>query len=317
MMLPGSSNATSWPFYCWLSILFVTHINCLCSWMPVSHAGCQSSTRHQEHHENIPQSDGTTADTESPFHLIDVDLDALRLNLAESPALTIDNELLPNDDQAPRSIVQNVIQHELEASRQVDEIGARIKNLLELQKERRRQQIERMLQQDSSVSAKTSEQPPSDKTESSDTRTAAEAPEAGNEDVTVPEPVNPLDDIETTRILSEPPDQHALADSLYYSGESGLALSLYQNALQASSTETADKVWIQFQIACCFRRLQRYDEAATLLRQIVEGPESDPVVNHAKWWLDNIERKRQLADSITTLEQYIKRKTGNDNEQRP
>ncbi|MCP4464509.1 MAG: hypothetical protein GY819_17070, partial [Planctomycetaceae bacterium] len=157
-----------------------------------------------------------------------IDLDALRKNLSEYPDLQV--ELNASDQSlqqieelpTPRDITQDALTEELEASRQIDQIGSRIRKLMELQKAAR-------------LKAPSSNDPtPANITP---------PPETGNNSVTPTNPTpntadanttSPLGGIETTRILDTPPDQIALADSLFYTGEIDLAINLYQKVLQAT-----------------------------------------------------------------------------------
>ncbi len=238
-----------------------------------------------------------------------IDLDALRKNLSEYPDLQV--ELNASDQSlqqieelpTPRDITQDALTEELEASRQIDQIGSRIRKLMELQKAARL------------------------KAPSSNNPTPANItppPETGNNPVTPTNPTSntadanttsPLGGIETTRILDTPPDQIALADSLFYTGEIDLAINLYQKVLQATPLGGEDHVWIRYQIASCYRRMNKFDEASKILRQIAEGSDTNPIVVNARWWLDTIERKRKLVNSIAVLEQFIKRKSNEINDE--
>ncbi|MCP4081244.1 MAG: tetratricopeptide repeat protein, partial [Planctomycetaceae bacterium] len=98
-------------------------------------------------------------------------------------------------------------------------------------------------------------------------------------------------------------------------GEIDLAINLYQKVLQATPLGGEDHVWIRYQIASCYRRMNKFDEASKILRQIAEGSDTNPIVVNARWWLDTIERKRKLVNSIAVLEQFIKRKSNEINDE--
>ncbi len=237
-----------------------------------------------------------------------IDLDALRQNLSEYPDLQVKlnppNQGVQRVEELPlpQEASQDALTEELEASRQIDEIGSRIRKLMELQKA-------------SKLKAPASANPDSDGTN------AATSTEPGNLSETTPttnpaadtNTKSPLDNMQTTRILDTPPDQIALADSLFYTGEIDLAINLYQKVLQATAPGSEDQVWIHYQIASCYRRMNKFDQASKILRKIAEGSDTNPIVVNARWWLDTIERKRKLVNSIDTLEQFIKRKSNEIN----
>lgn len=258
--------------------------------------------------ENLPpqetSADPVTPQTNTP-PISKIDLDALRQNLSEYPDLQV--ELNSSDKglqqieelPTPRDITQDALTEELEASRQIEKIGSRIRKLMELQKAAK-------------LKAPSSNNP--------NPANTTPPPEPGNDSVANPTPnpadansKSPLGGIETTRILETPPDQIALADSLFYTGEIDLAINLYQKVLQATPLGGEDHVWIRYQIASCYRRMNKFDEASKILRQIAEGPDTNPIVVNARWWLDTIERKRKLVNSIAVLEQFIKRKSNEIN----
>lgn len=256
------------------------------------HAQAQETAGNQESESRLPM-------TEPPVPpALDIDLGALRKNLQNSPELNVDTSQPGSGDPPleelpiPIPVQQDVLAEELEASRQINEIGSRIRKLMELQKNL------------PVPTPSNSQAPPND--------SVADVPEGPEVNQTTDEfmTIDPsIRDMETTRILDTPPDQIALADSLFYTGEIDLALNIYQKALKATPEASENHTWIRFQIAACYRRMENFDDASKILRKIAEGSDNDPIVINARWWLDTIERKRKLLESIAILDQFIQRKS--------
>lgn len=286
------------PVFTWIGVRIACFL--ILQWGTISLTHGQSTEPVKKQELEPPTSTVQQPDPPS----LDIDLGALRKNLQDYPELVVDSER-PNVNNPPIDELpiptpseQDVLAEELEASRQINEIGSRIRKLMELQK---------------SLPVPT-------------TNESKSAP--GNPVVSVPEPtaanqdtdefiaIDPsIRNIETTRILDTPPDQIALADNLFYTGEIDLALNIYQKALQATPESSENHTWIRFQIAACYRRMEKFDDASKILRKIAEGSDSDPIVVNARWWLDTIERKRKLLESIAILDQFIQRKSDELNDE--
>lgn len=271
----------------------------LLQWGIISNAPGQS---HSAEKQDIHSARSTITESTSPS--LDLDLGALRKNVQKYPVLVIETEETRKAAQTleerpvPLPVAQDVLAEELEAARQINEIGSRIRKLMELQRN--------------------SPVPTTHQSDAPPVTPAVNLSEPDgvnyeNDDATKITPT--LSHIQTTRILDTPPDKIALADSLFYTGELDLALNIYQRSLQVVPDSREDHVWIRFQIASCYRRMQKFDDAKKILRTIAEGSDKDPIVINARWWLDTIERKRKLLDSIAILDQFIQKKSDELNDE--
>jgi hypothetical protein len=110
-------------------------------------------------------------------------------------------------------------------------------------------------------------------------------------------------------IVDGPVDRLALADSLFASGQIDLALQTYQQ-VDPTALTGEDRLWIEFQLASCHRRLQDYPEAERRYRQIAGHQNGGLFATQSRWWLDAMTSRRTLeadlkrvAQSLQTLEQ--------------
>lgn len=111
--------------------------------------------------------------------------------------------------------------------------------------------------------------------------------------------------VKTKQILARPVDQLNLADSLFQSTETQLALDIYTKLLSMEENHS-DKLWIKFQIAACLRRMGKYDEARSHLRQITDSDSAEFPVPLARWWLEQLDAREKLVKSSQQLDVLIK-----------
>jgi len=114
-----------------------------------------------------------------------------------------------------------------------------------------------------------------------------------------------ISDMDAQQILARPVDQLALADSLYRSQDFEFAHDLYVKLLESPSM-TAHRLWIEYQLAACLRQLNRPQDAAAHLRNIVGSDEEHELVAFAKWWLEQLENRQTLEHGHQQLELLIK-----------
>jgi tetratricopeptide (TPR) repeat protein len=99
-------------------------------------------------------------------------------------------------------------------------------------------------------------------------------------------------------------NQLALADNVFAVGDVAVARQLYAELL-TRTTDAEETLWIKFQLAACYRRLQNFDEAERLLREITNaGGERFPVPQ-ARWWLSMIERRLKTEHAIQSIQTQI------------
>lgn len=108
-------------------------------------------------------------------------------------------------------------------------------------------------------------------------------------------------------ITDSPVDRLGLANALFALGQIESALDIYQR-LPLESVPVPERSWVQYQIACCFRKLGNRQEAESRFRQLVATQDAGIWGTYSRWWLDLIRKDaetRQLIQSLrTTLDEY-------------
>lgn len=104
--------------------------------------------------------------------------------------------------------------------------------------------------------------------------------------------------------IDGPIDRMGLADNLYQIGELVLALEMYEQISTVDISRT-EKYWIQYQTACCLRKLGRPAEAQKVYRQLAETSEAGWLRELSVWWLDRMTERIALEADIQNLQQFI------------
>lgn len=111
-----------------------------------------------------------------------------------------------------------------------------------------------------------------------------------------PHPENPS--AETTTIQGTI-DHLGLANNLFALGQFDLALDVYQQA-DASTLTPQQQFWVEYQQACCLRRLGRSAEASNRYRRLADKPEAGSLSELSQWWVTTLEKKRQLEKKLAS-----------------
>ena len=101
--------------------------------------------------------------------------------------------------------------------------------------------------------------------------------------------------IEALSMVDGPVDQLAFANNLYGTGETGLALEIYQK-LNKSKLVPDQVVWVEYQMANCHRLLGDKQAAERGYRIVTSRDKSSWVGSNARWWLEVADRTRRLKD---------------------
>jgi hypothetical protein len=103
----------------------------------------------------------------------------------------------------------------------------------------------------------------------------------------------------------------ALADSLFATGQSDLALQAY-SSIELSKLAAVDRYWIEYQIANCHRRLGDRTEAEQRYRKLAGLVDGGWCAAHARWWLDALATRTtlerdlgQIRLSLQTIEEQL------------
>jgi tetratricopeptide (TPR) repeat protein len=117
---------------------------------------------------------------------------------------------------------------------------------------------------------------------------ASKAPKYVGETV-VPSAVDPLE----------------LANSLFQTGNYDLALKTYL-AVADKLDKPQDVIWTDYFIASCQRILGDLPAAEKGYRTLVESRRPTRPVEAARWWLDNVERRKSIAATLDELDASLK-----------
>ena len=103
-------------------------------------------------------------------------------------------------------------------------------------------------------------------------------------------------------------DRLSLANNLFAVGNMELAAQIYTELLNAGA-DPYDKVWIQYQLASCHRRLGDAKQAEKLYRMVAGSKDGPYWAARARWWLANlkkssryVERQNRLSVALDELE---------------
>jgi hypothetical protein len=105
-------------------------------------------------------------------------------------------------------------------------------------------------------------------------------------------------------IVQGPVDRLALADSLFAGGQVDLALQAYEE-VDSSTLSGEDGLWIQYQLASCYRRLLDYPEAEKRYRHVAARPDGGMYATQARWWLDAMTARRSLEADLHRVTQSL------------
>jgi hypothetical protein len=89
---------------------------------------------------------------------------------------------------------------------------------------------------------------------------------------------------------------------LFASGKVNLALEIYGKVLLDATTDE-DRVWVQYQIACCHRQLGNIPEAEKIYRMLANSEQNKYWAANARWWLKTLgssQRVQQRQAQVTT-----------------
>jgi tetratricopeptide (TPR) repeat protein len=111
---------------------------------------------------------------------------------------------------------------------------------------------------------------------------------------------SPLEELEIT---TSPLNSLELANSLFITGRYSQALKGYQALLSSESTPLApvDRDWLQCLTANCHRILGQIPQAERLYREVVTSKQNSYPVDHSKWYLDHLTRRKQLQAQMQVI----------------
>jgi hypothetical protein len=105
-------------------------------------------------------------------------------------------------------------------------------------------------------------------------------------------------------IVDGPIDRLALADSLFAGGQIDLALQTYQE-VDSTALTGEERLWIEFQLASCHRRLRDFPEAERRYRQLAGQMDGGLYAAQSRWWLDAMTTRRALEADLQRVSQSL------------
>ncbi len=99
--------------------------------------------------------------------------------------------------------------------------------------------------------------------------------------------------VQAYAVVDGPVDRLGLANNLYATGEHELALEIYQKMVRDKG-DSFDSLWVQYQIANCFRQLGNRAESERMLRIIIGQKKDSWITRSARWWLETNETSAEL-----------------------
>jgi hypothetical protein len=101
-----------------------------------------------------------------------------------------------------------------------------------------------------------------------------------------------------------PVNMFEMGNSLYQTGAIQTALDAYVQVDRAEMT-ASEHVWLDFMIASCQRRLENWDEAIVLYREVANQQEVPNLTKPAQRWLKQLDRLNQAKSTVTQMESEI------------
>lgn len=118
-----------------------------------------------------------------------------------------------------------------------------------------------------------------------------------------PEKTTPRKPIPAT-VTTQPVDRLGLANNLFGTGDYELAFETY-GKIKPAELQPRDKVWVEYQIACCHRKLGNIAEAEKQYRIVAAQPQANFLSQSARWWLDALKNRKQLKAGLQQLHQTL------------
>ena len=107
-------------------------------------------------------------------------------------------------------------------------------------------------------------------------------------------------------------DPMGLANNLFAIGELNLALKMYEEILGSDDLELqpGNRVWVQYQVAGCYRRLGNSQKAETVYRAVAGNKVAPFWAERSRWWLTSMgatarikERDIKLVNTLNKLKE--------------
>lgn len=107
-------------------------------------------------------------------------------------------------------------------------------------------------------------------------------------------------------VTSEPIDSLAFANNMFAQGKTAIAKPVYEKLLKLPQTPD-DMIWIQYQLASCYRLENQIKEATRYYRIVAADKTTEYWPSRARWWMDYISRSQNMYQRRAELEDRFKK----------
>jgi hypothetical protein len=102
-----------------------------------------------------------------------------------------------------------------------------------------------------------------------------------------------------------PVDSRTLAETLFLAGDHASALKIYRQ-LEQEEQRGDERTVLQYMIACCLRKLGKFDEASLLYREVANSGGDEVLMENAQWYLREMKERRELEGQLDEFRQRRK-----------
>lgn len=102
-----------------------------------------------------------------------------------------------------------------------------------------------------------------------------------------------------------PVDSRTLAETLFLVGDHAAALKMYRQ-LEQEEQRGDERTVLQYMIACCLRKLGKFDEASLLYREVANSGGDEVLMENAQWYLREMKERRELEGQLDEMRQRRK-----------
>ena len=107
-------------------------------------------------------------------------------------------------------------------------------------------------------------------------------------------------------VTSRPIDSLAFANNMFAQGKIATARPVYEKLLESPQT-AEDMIWIQYQLASCYRLEKDIKKATRYYRVVAADTTTEYWPSRARWWLDYISKSQNMYQRSTELENRFKK----------
>lgn len=107
-------------------------------------------------------------------------------------------------------------------------------------------------------------------------------------------------------VTSQPIDSLAFANNMFAQGKIATARPVYEKLLESPQT-AEDMIWIQYQLASCYRLEKDIKKATRYYRIVAADTTTEYWPSRARWWLDYISKSQNMYQRSTELENRFKK----------